>query len=193
MRRNFSRKSSLKRYESICFIISEGKKTEVDYFKIIQGKISTVIDIKNKIPKHSAPKYVLQKAIEIKNKGIRKKDAIWILVDKDSWSDQQLDEVFQWCRRESHGFALSNPYFEYWLLLYFENATQVRISDLKTKLSRHLPDYDKSLNKHNRRFNEQCIKQAVKVAKEQDTPKCPKWPVSKGTTVYRLMEELLSS
>ena len=59
----------------------------------------------------------------LKSKKLRKGDEAWIVVDKDNWSDHDLAQLFKWAlQSDSYGFALSNPKFEFWLLLHFEDV-----------------------------------------------------------------------
>ena len=53
----------------------------------------------------------------------------WLVVDKDQWTDDQLIKLLEWSQKaDNYGFALSNPKFEYWLLLHFEDASGVKNS-----------------------------------------------------------------
>lgn len=86
---------------------------------------------------------------------------------------------------------LSNPKFEYWILLHFEEGTNISSSrECSDRLKRWLPDYDKGIKP--RGFTIQMISSAVRRAKIRDNPPCPDWPrTGSGTTVYRLVEKLL--
>lgn len=51
----------------------------------------------------------------------REVDKICLIIDRDhkSFNSHQYDEVLQQCREQGFGFYLSNPCFEFWLLLHF--------------------------------------------------------------------------
>jgi hypothetical protein len=50
-------------------------------------------------------------------------------------------------KTEPQYFALSNPKFEYWLLLHFNDGTGIASSrDCSDRLKRHLPGYDKGID-----------------------------------------------
>ncbi len=68
----------------------------------------------------SAPHYLLQRMKRyIKQNSLLKSDEAWIVMDKDEWTDQQLQELMAWSRIDArYGLALSNPNFKYWLLLH---------------------------------------------------------------------------
>jgi len=85
---------------------------------------------------------------------------------------------------------LSNPNFEYWLLLHFEDGNGISNGkECKERLRRHLPAYDKHIDK--RKFTRFLVSKAIDRAKRKDIPPCENWPSSTGTTVYRLLENLL--
>ena len=76
--------------------------------------------------KNSAPHSVLtrmKKYLESNVNKLSKNDQAWLVIDKDCWSDEQLDKLLQWTKeKKNHHLAVSNPNFEYWLLLHFENC-----------------------------------------------------------------------
>lgn len=81
----------------------------------------------------------------LEHEGLKSSDEAWLVVDKDQWTDEQLTQLHQWSlQQENYGFALSNPKFEYWLLLHFEDGTGVTSSrDCTERLKRWIPEYDK--------------------------------------------------
>ena len=93
-------------------------------------------------------------------------------------------------KKKNYGFALSNPKFEYWLLLHFERGTGIGSSrECSDRLKRHLPNYDKSID--TRKFTPDRIKKAIDRAKARDNPPCADWPRTFGnTTVYKLVEKI---
>ncbi|CAK8720517.1 RloB-like protein [Candidatus Electrothrix laxa] len=116
-----------------------------------------------------------------------------MVVDKDQWTDAQLKELLTWSQsKENYGFALSNPKFEYWLLLHFEDGKGVDTSrKCSERLKRYLKNYDKRIDL--RKFTQNSISTAVHQAKLRDTPSCTGWPKTTGTTVYKLVEKFISS
>ena len=65
----------------------------------------------------------------LESEGLKPSDEAWLVVDKDQWTDEQLTQLHQWSlQQENYGFALSNPKFEYWLLLHFEDGTGIILS-----------------------------------------------------------------
>ena len=122
---------------------------------------------------------------------LRNSNEAWLVVDRDKWEEEDLAELFAWSEEsENYEIALSNPKFEYWLLLHFEKATSGLSSDqCSIRLRSHLPTYEKRLR--SAKINPSSIEMAVKRAQKQDSPPCDTWPTTTGTTVYRLVERIL--
>ncbi|GBU22782.1 abortive infection protein [Fibrobacteres bacterium R8-0-B4] len=142
----------------------------------------------------SSPPHVLNRMKEyIADKGLKETDEAWLVVDKDQWTDEQLKILFDWAQtRNNYGFALSNPKFEYWLLLHFEDGDGVTTSaDCDNRLKRNIPNYDKDINF--RAFTRERIDKAIDRAKQRDKPCCKDWPRNPGgTTVYKLVERIVA-
>jgi hypothetical protein len=141
----------------------------------------------------SSPPQVLKRMdVRLKNESLRNSDEAWLVVDKDQWTDIQLAQLYDWSQKqENYGFALSNPKFEYWLLLHFEDGTGILNSHgCSDRLRRYLPDYDKNIN--SRKITKEMITDAIRRARLRDNPPCTDWPRANGTTVYRLVEKIIS-
>ncbi len=189
MSSRFVRPFGAKRYGRLYLIAVEGSVTEPGYFDLFDcGVIRVECLYANG---ESAPPLVLKR---MKNRidrvSMRPGDEAWLVVDKDRWTDEQLNELHAWTQEPhtvTRGLAVSNPKFELWLLLHFEDfAGQQSCS---TRLKTHVPGYDKALNGVD--FTEERMREAVRRAKERDTPPCRDWPRTTGTTVYRLVESLI--
>ena len=119
-------------------------------------------------------------------------DEAWLVVGKDNWKDEQLERLHAWAQsHKNYGFALSNPKFEYWLLLHFEDGIGISSSiECSERLKRYLPGYDKGIDV--RKISRSQIDMAVERARQRDNPPCCDWPRNPGvTTVYRLVESIL--
>lgn len=128
-RRRFQRPLGQKRYKKLFIIAAEGNKTEIQYFNKLKTleSIPSIIYIECLKGGHkSSPHQVLKRMLRyLKNTPLEKSDEAWLVVDKDQWADQQLAPLYEWAlRSENYGFVLSNPKFEYWLLLHFEGRRQ---------------------------------------------------------------------
>jgi hypothetical protein len=153
-RRRFQRPLGERRYRKLFVIAVEGVKTEPQYFAIFNDQQSVIRVNCLKDSHDSSPPQVLKRMEDhLRQEELRASDEAWLVVDKDQWTDEQLDQLHAWTQaRDNYGFALSNPKFEYWLLLHFEDGTGIASSrDCSGRLKRHLPDYDKGIDPHPQR------------------------------------------
>lgn len=191
-RRGFQRKTGMLSYRKLFVISVEGSKTECQYFSMFNkgNLIVRVVTAKSK----SSPFYVLKRMKEqLKKESLQKSDEAWLVVDKDNWPDESLTKLYAWSKEsKNYGFALSNPKFEYWLLLHFEDGKGVATSqECSDRLKLHLPDYDKEVD--GRKITLKRIRDSIARSKARDNPPCTDWPRIVGaTTVYRLVEKMLT-
>lgn len=194
MKNRFSRPFGTLRCKKMFVIAAEGRKTENQYFGFFCGEGSVVHIRCLQHGDKSAPEHLL-KTIErnLAQFDFRAGDEVWCVCDTDNWKEDQLNALFEWSKqKENYGLAVSNPNFEFWLLLHFEDGSKVRTAaDCKTRLKRHLQRYDKSIKKSD--FPKEKIEEAVARAKRLDAPRCTSWPKDfRRTTVYRLVERILA-
>jgi hypothetical protein len=192
-RRKFNRPLGERRYRKLFVISSEGTKTEPRYFELVNQSINSGVLVKTIKDRRydSSPSQVLKRMKEyLKNESTQGPYEAWLVVDKDRWQDRQLDELLRWSRQKDHyGLALSNPAFEYWLLLHFEDGDNIRSSrECSERLKRHLPGYDKGIDA--RKITRERIEAAIERAQKRDTPPCDDWPRHTGSTVYRLVANI---
>ncbi len=128
-RNRFSpRTSGKERYKKMFLIATEGARTEPQYFALFKefDRISSVVHVKciKKSSGASSPHHVLKAMKNYLSKSpSRNSDEAWLVVDRDKWAEENLAELFAWSQeRENYEFAMSNPKFEYWLLLHFKNV-----------------------------------------------------------------------
>ena len=193
-RRRFRRPPGKRRYRKLFLIATEGVKTEPQYFAIFNDRDS-VVHVKCLRSKHHSPTQVLKRMEDhLRRENLLASDEAWLVVDKDQWRDEELEQLHTWSQSaDNYGFALSNPRFEYWLLLHFEDGTQIGSSrECTTRLKRYVPDYDKNIDV--RKIKPDMIKDAIRRAKLRDNPPCADWPRKFGsTTVYKLVENILNT
>lgn len=196
-------------------IAAEGKFTEREYFDMFRNIYyseakSVKIDIKH-INKgdSSAPLRVLQAMKNhISKEGMKNGDQAWLVVDRDQYLLGDLQKLHNWSETNTnYGFALSNPCFEYFLLLHFDECKKEKNkSEIMDKLKDYLPNYRKHIDvskiiltdktNHDKYHK---IKEAVKRAKEKYKTNDPKenihikeWELKEGvTTVFKLVENIL--
>lgn len=191
-RRQFRRRLGQRRYRRLFILAVEGEKTEPQYFEIFNDQ-QFQIQVECLFKRHrSSPDKVLRRIKDrLKNVSLKKTDEAWVVVDKDQWTDEQLAQIHDWSQeKENFGFALSNPNFEYWILLHFEDGNGIsRSRDCSDRLRKYLKDYDGGIDP--RKITKDMITAAIQRARQRDHPPCTDWPKGIGTTVYKLVEKFI--
>ncbi len=175
-------------------IAAEGSVTELTYMSLVGAIGSNVrVHCLRKGDKNS-PSQVLQRMEQfLKSEGLRTTDEAWVVVDTDAWTAEDLQSLHSWStERCNHGLAVSNPKFEFWLLLHFDSGNgAATATECDRRLKKHLPAYDKRVEPS--KFPRDRIDAAIERARSRDTPACSDWPRNPpGTTVYRLVERVLA-
>jgi hypothetical protein len=192
--RTFQRPLGERRYKKLFVISVEGSKTEPQYFAIFNQPQSIVlVKCLKRSSTESSPIQVLKKIQGyLRKESLRKTDEAWIVVDKDDWTEDRLRELLQWAKKsENHGFALSNPNFEYWLLLHFEDGKGIANSqECLLRLKKHLPDYKKGID--SKKITLKLITKAIARAKQRDINRTNDLPSIWSTSVYKLVEKIIN-
>lgn len=110
----------------------EGTVTEKKYFKALResdlfndsGEIEIVPVLRRSKDGSSSPKKVKELLKEAKDDyNFRPTDEFWLIIDRDDWETIHhinLQQLCDECKAEHNFFvALSNPCFEFWLILHF--------------------------------------------------------------------------
>lgn len=193
-RRKLIRQTGFREQIPLILIATEGEKTEPQYFEIFKStKNNLHIEIIGSKGKSSPDRVLKKLKTEIKKHEIGKRDKAWLVIDVDEWPKQKLDAVHEWSLSKSnYGLAVSNPKFEFWLLLHFDECNDIKHKDeCIRRLLHHLPSFEKG-DIDRDKFTSERIEDAIHRAKKKDTPACKKWPEDFGTTVYRLVEILVA-
>lgn len=184
-----------RRYVRLFVIAAEGFKTEPQYFRLFRDMSSTARVFCIKGNQNSSPLQALKRMRDhLATNTLGRSDEAWLVVDKDQWTDEQLGELHDWSTTgANYSLALSNPNFEYWLLLHFEDGAGVADGNACVlRLRKRLPNYDKGIPSGI--ISREMVEEAIRRAKRRDTPPCEDWPHDPGcTTVYRLVEKILSA
>lgn len=188
-RRVFKRPLPTRDRRKLFLVASEGDVTEELYFKALNANVT--VDIKPIPSKNrSNPKGVLANLLK-DNRSLEKGDERWIVIDKDSWSDEELKHVFDFCKAKGIGMAVSTPQFEFWLLLHFENGNGANTKKkCLERLNKYIPGFSERKKTIPPKMME-LVPDAIKHAKQKDAPPTPDWPRRVGSTVYRLVESIL--
>ncbi len=191
--RTFQRPLGERRYKKLFVVSVEGSKTEPQYFAIFNQPQSIVLVKCLRRPSTESSPIQVLKRMEgyLRKESLMKTDEAWIVVDKDDWTEDQLRELLQWAKKcENHGFALSNPNFEYWLLLHFEDGKGITNSqECLTRLRLHLPNYKKDID--GKKITLELITKAILRAKQRDINRSNGLPQTWSTSVYKLVERII--
>jgi hypothetical protein len=211
---DFKRKSGL-RDARLFVIAAEGCDTEKLYFEAIKNTFKNTrihIEVLNRTDfgiaaNNSSPKDVLKTLDEFKKlHNLKKDDQLWLIIDRDrqNVSDKQLSEVAKQVVQKKYFLGLTNPCFEFWLVLHFENpndfdaekqATYLKNEKTNEKrlleriLSEHIGGYSKSVYKTDLLM--QNIRTAIAHAKALPLPENERWHTSIGTQVGDLVAQLV--
>lgn len=94
---------------------------------------------------HSSPLKMVERAARLLRTKGSKPDAVWVVCDGDEHAD--LDRAIALAAKSGVEMAISNPCFELWLLLHFQDHTaRISVSDCSRLLKNHLPRYDKHVD-----------------------------------------------
>lgn len=194
-RRPLKRPMATRRYRKLFIIATEGTVTEKDYFLLLDEIHANIRVATVKGDSKSTPQDVLSRMEDyLLDQEFEPQDEAWLVVDKDVWDDDELMALYKWTKGGANrGLALSNPKFEYWLLLHFEEGAGIKSTrDCGARLKKYLPDYRKHIDKS--KFTRENIVLATVRADNRDRPRCKDWPRQIGqTTVYRLVQRILDA
>lgn len=194
-------------------IASEGKDTERIYFKTLANKYENtrvhvyILERSEDEKNNSSPEHVLTQLNDYKSQyELEADDELWLVVDKDRWTDAMLSRVAMECTQKTFmHMALSNPCFELWLLLHLEdiasltpeelqqcmiNRRKSKSSDpyLKVRLRQKMGAYHES--NYDAQMLIKNVNEAITRAKAIDK-NTDRWPQTLGTRVYLLAESII--
>ncbi|MCR4889319.1 MAG: RloB family protein [Ruminococcus sp.] len=186
-------------------------------------------EAQNKELRKSSPDQLLKKLLDFRNDPTKKakydfdnydEDEFWIIADIDDHTEggklRSWNNTLSQCDSNGCKYAISNPFFEIWLLLHHDDALTDeddpnsdshwavtdshkyektshftdRLNDLGFPLSPDQPDLPpKHINPEH--YTKEKIKNAIDRAKKLDTPPCTVYPTTLGTTVYKLVKSIV--
>ena len=145
------RKSSGRRKrKSVIYLICEGSETEIKYFKKFRRR-GCNIDIIPISSQYKAADKLVQKAKSTMGFNPyypEDGDMIWCVFDRDDNTNQMLNSAKRIAQKEGYKIAFSNPSFEIWFLLHFQNqTTEVKDCDAAIKMLKqkgYIENYEKN-------------------------------------------------
>ena len=212
-RSDFFRVSNSKPKEKIIVLAYEGNNTEAIYFETLKESARFNDDLiylvslrRPKNDTNSAPKHVFNKLKkEAKDEyNFDSADELWMIIDRDRWNN--IPEISNLCKSQGNFYlALSNPCFEFWILLHIKDLSEFSAQELasiqsnskvsskktylKSLLGQILIDgYNESNPKPDRYLPH--IDLAINRAKQLDNPS-EEFPAKLGSHVYKLVEKII--
>lgn len=199
----------------LIIIASEGKDTERIYFKALAKEYTNprvhvhILERSEAEQNNSSPEHVLKQLNDYKEQyALEADDELWLVVDKDRWTEAMLSHVATECVQDNYmHMALSNPCIELWLLLHLvdvsllrpeeqlqwlENRRKSKNTDpyLKVRLRKEMGSY------HESAYDVQMlianVETAIKRARTLDKNPADRWPQTLGTRVYLLAESVMN-
>lgn len=192
-KRSLDRSVEVLKSTNILFVGIEGgsyKSKEAQYLDMFKGfNINVQVRIYPCEKHRSAPIHVLNHLKNrLKEEMLQEGDEAWLLIDKDRYQDH-LPEVASLCRDADISLALSNPCFEYWLLLHHDEPNQqfAECKEVKKQLAIILSRIDTSESFESIYWDK--VDVARSRARAFDNP-TDRWPQENGSRVYRLIERI---
>lgn len=202
-----ARRENNKRQERNKFyIITNGKRTEYNYFTLLKAKKSSIYKVKVEFT-NSDPHGLVEYARQY----VPESNQVWVAFDVDhSYQEGRLEAAIRLAEKSGVKYAFSNLAFEVWLIDHFQKCNQyLSTDDHKRILDKYLSEqksvlqYDKTdediLAKYfipnyatavtNAKIVHQTrLKEHREACGESSRP--PIWEWNSCTTVYKLIEAL---
>lgn len=138
-------------------IVTEGEKTEPNYIKALRDRLQlNAAEVEIVHPKGTDPKTLTMRAVELRDartKAVKKGlaiayDEVWVVFDLETPHDERRTLAgLAMAMKEARGirFAVSDPCFEFWLLLHGEYTTSpfADCDSVVKRLEKHWPAYSK--------------------------------------------------
>jgi hypothetical protein len=181
-------------------IYSEGDKTERDYFEAMKRSFCSVIVDVEVIGGAGAPLTIAMKAIEAakttrhQNRKISytNRDEFWAVFDRDEHPN--VGDAISRCEAAKVGVAFSDPCFELWLILHFQDFDRLEHRhDVQRHLETLCADYNRTRRKTTDCFKlmslvasaEQRAERQLRRRENEGVPPRPPF-----TTVYKLTRRI---
>lgn len=209
-REEFFRESNTSEREKIIILAFEGNITEERYFSEFRNsnKFNNELIYLHLLKRksndtNSAPIHVFNKLKrEAKDEfNFKKGDELWMIIDTDRWKG--IPQIINACKELGNMFvAVSNPCFEFWLLLHIKDIQEYNDDELellfknskvgnRNYVETKIIEVAGSYSKKNLRTDDflPSIDMAVLRAKNLDQP-MEDYPSKLGSHIYKLIEKL---
>lgn len=155
MSKRFKRRESTRPIANKILIVCEGSKTEPEYFHAIRQRwrLATlqvlIVPSQGKTDPCNLVELAIEKRQELEDDDRWEKgDRAWVAFDGDEHIEKSLDawnKALSRARGQKIELAITNPCFEFWYLLHFQDHfAQITRKKAEALLNKHLPGYDKA-------------------------------------------------
>jgi hypothetical protein len=172
-------------------IATEGQKTEKIYFDAFQNQRLKILTLVTEGGR-SSPEAVFDRLrIFATEYQIGADDELWIVIDRDRWSEKTLSEIAQECHSGRTRLALSNPCFEIWLAYHYLAEVPAEIDSTSAEGYFRTLHGSFSKGKYDATPLVSRVIDAIERAAAADFNPAARWPDAPGTRVYKLMKSVL--
>ena len=196
-RREFVRRGGF-RDDALFVIASEGAVTEPRYFNGLRERLHTprihIHVLQKDDPTLRSPAHVLGELDRFRSTyTLRDGDQLWLVIDRDAWKPERVSSIAQECQAKGYFLAVSNPCFEIWLLLHFEdvpNQPEPRRQELAENAGGLLTSLVGCQLRPGTDYIDHFLPNldgAIARAEALDTRPEDRWPTGLGTHVHRLV------
>jgi hypothetical protein len=190
----FFRRSGFRKTKKVFVVAMEGSQTEPIYFRELKPNrdASVRLILVGSTGHKSSPSEVFARLRAWESKqSLKSTDEAWIVIDRDSFPDAELDDVCAKAKLRSYEVAVSNPCFELWLWLHLrDNLHFLDRQHCLRQLRRELPGYEKG-NYSARGLIQGGCALAIERAAALDVNPLQPWPRQQATRIHRLVQKLL--
>ncbi len=195
------------RKSSLIYVAAEGAVTEKQYFEGVVNKIHSsrvkLEFVDRSSSGDSCPVRVVQYLSDYKKSiSTNKDDMFWVVVDADGPHARKLAEAARLVRQKKLKLAVSNPCFEFWLLMHYVSIAEISDSEIelinqdgKKGCSAKIRSVFGSYNHANLDFEYlwRNVHRAIDRSSSIDQDKNEQWPKELGTTVYKVLQSVLEA
>ena len=197
--RDKARQTNTVKPQKLLLIVSEGEVTEVDYFDglIVYAKNPLVriqsIGLGSQtlrlVPRAKEVFTTIQATAAIEENTDLIPDKVWCVFDKDDKTD--IGEALIMAAANNFSVAFSNPNFEVWLLMHFDNPPGAQHREqIRKLLCKHVPGYKKHVDFEDYVAGYQnVVQRAVAIEKRPDDEE--QWQRNPSSGVFHLTREIV--
>lgn len=206
MSRQLNRRPPTRKVAQKILIACEGSKTEPIYFESIRNvlRLPTLKIIVLRHQSKTDPRSIIERLIEERqqmkdNQEWSKDDNAWAVFDGDEHIEKSLDKwnsAISRANKQNINLAITNPCFELWYLIHFQdNLSQTTRDKIIKLLGKHIKNYDKSMCLYPeplKPLTETAIQRANKIAKQIEANELDEYSNPCCSGLSKLISSLLN-